>query len=63
MHLLCSVSYTHLVVEVKAEKKEEKPVKVEKAAKVEKTEHAEKKEPVKTAVSYTHLPGKSEAVH
>ena len=35
------------VVEVKAEKKEEKPVKVEKAAKVEKTEHAEKKEPVK----------------
>ena len=36
------------VVEVKAEKKEEKPVKVEKAAKVEKTEHAEKKEPVKT---------------
>ena len=31
------------VVEVKAEKKEEKPVKVEKAAKVEKTEHAEKK--------------------
>ena len=32
------------VVEVKAEKKEEKPVKVEKAAKVEKTEHAEKKE-------------------
>lgn len=36
------------VVEVKAEKKEEKPVKVEKAAKVEKTEHAEKKESVKT---------------
>ena len=36
------------IVEVKAEKKEEKPVKVEKAAKVEKTEHAEKKEPVKT---------------
>ena len=36
------------VVEVKAEKKEEKPVKVEKTAKVEKTEHAEKKEPVKT---------------
>ena len=36
------------VVEVKAEKKEEKPVKDEKAAKVEKTEHAEKKEPVKT---------------
>ena len=36
------------VVEVKAEKKEDKPVKVEKAAKVEKTEHAEKKEPVKT---------------
>lgn len=36
------------VVEVKAEKKEEKPVKVEKAANVEKTEHAEKKESVKT---------------
>ena len=36
------------VVEVKAEKKEEKPVKVEKAAKVEKTAHAEKKESVKT---------------
>ena len=36
------------VVEVKAEKIEEKPVKVEKAAKVEKTEHAEKKESVKT---------------
>ena len=36
------------VVEVKAEKKEEKPVKVEKASKVEKTEHAEKKESVKT---------------
>ena len=36
------------VVEVKAEKKEEKPVKVEKAAKVEKTEHAEKKEKAET---------------
>ena len=35
-------------VEVKAEKKEEKPVKVEKAAKVEKTERTEKKESVKT---------------
>ena len=36
------------VVEVKAEKKEEKPVKVEKTAKVEKTERTEKKESVKT---------------